>query len=221
MKQKQVITGHRFLRHLADTGIIDGPVRRVVIDAAVDAMVVMYIEQLGKEGLLRVVTPATLEGAVKVTMETSSRHPDQNEAVRQYRFPRGSRVVLPGVHGVVVAGKADPDGTMRAGIWVEGPSDGLRWVKEDDLRMERQGGAAQNDGIQGERTDNEVDQAESVGEYRFPLGALVVTPDDFHGVVVGHGRDIDGNRKAHLFIRDTGKVWWAKESDLKPDLSVG
>jgi len=56
----RIVTGKEFLQKLLDLGIIPLNTRRVVIDAARDDLVMVYVEQLGTERLLSV-TP-TLEG---------------------------------------------------------------------------------------------------------------------------------------------------------------
>ena len=60
MARDRIVTGKEFLQKLLDLGIIPLNTRRVVIDAARDDLVMVYVEQLGTERLLSV-TP-TLEG---------------------------------------------------------------------------------------------------------------------------------------------------------------
>lgn len=52
----QLISGHRFLEALRDAGVISGDdhIRRVVIDAAVEGIVVMYVERYGDTRILQV-----------------------------------------------------------------------------------------------------------------------------------------------------------------------
>jgi len=56
----RIVTGKEFLQKLLDLDVIPLDTRRVVIDAAWNDLVMVYVEQLGTERLLSV-TP-TLEG---------------------------------------------------------------------------------------------------------------------------------------------------------------
>ena len=60
MVRDRIITGKEFLQKLLDLDVIPLDTRRVVIDAAWNDLVMVYVEQLGTERLLSV-TP-TLEG---------------------------------------------------------------------------------------------------------------------------------------------------------------
>ena len=60
MARDRIVTGKEFLQKLLDLDVIPLDTRRVVIDAAWNDLVMVYVEQLGTERLLSV-TP-TLEG---------------------------------------------------------------------------------------------------------------------------------------------------------------
>jgi hypothetical protein len=55
-----VVSGHGFLKHLFELGLIPAETRRVVIDAGMNSLPIMYIEKLGTEGLLQL-TPQHFE----------------------------------------------------------------------------------------------------------------------------------------------------------------
>ena len=59
MTHYREISGAAFLGHLQDLGILheDSRARRVIIDAAFDAPVYIYIEELGTERLLEMKSP--------------------------------------------------------------------------------------------------------------------------------------------------------------------
>ncbi len=60
MARDRIITGTELLQKLVDLGIVPLNVRRVVIDAVWNDLVVVYVEQIGTERLLSVVP--TLDG---------------------------------------------------------------------------------------------------------------------------------------------------------------
>ena len=64
----QATSGMDFLLRLETAGVVQHPVRRVVIDAAVDAPVVIYVERYGDERLLSV-DLGPLKDGVCVTVE--------------------------------------------------------------------------------------------------------------------------------------------------------
>lgn len=65
-----LITGGSFLEHLCELGIIPRTSKRIVIEAAVDSAVTIYVEQYGDKRLLSV-RPDTLCGATIVLEEVS------------------------------------------------------------------------------------------------------------------------------------------------------
>lgn len=68
----KIIAGHEWIMHvLQNMGIDSSKVRRVVIDAACDAPIVMYIERYGDERLLSVRAPESGEVVVSVSGEAA------------------------------------------------------------------------------------------------------------------------------------------------------
>ena len=59
MKREAVISGNAFLVHLQDLGILrdDSPTQRVIIDAAYDKPIYVYIQDLGTDRLLEMQPP--------------------------------------------------------------------------------------------------------------------------------------------------------------------
>ena len=62
--------GKDFLDWLIAAGIVpkDAPVRRVVIDAACDTPIFVYVELYGTDKMIQVIPPSVLEGAKVVIL---------------------------------------------------------------------------------------------------------------------------------------------------------
>lgn len=69
----KILVGRTFLQHLHAAGIIPGETQRVVIDANCREAVTLYVQQLGTDFLLKVITPESLRGTVIVTTEELAR----------------------------------------------------------------------------------------------------------------------------------------------------
>ena len=59
MSREQEITGAGFLQHLEDIGVLrsGSPTRRVIIDAAYNSAIFVYVEELGTDRLLEMKPP--------------------------------------------------------------------------------------------------------------------------------------------------------------------
>lgn len=62
------IRGRAFLQHLHDAGIIPAEAQKVIIEADCRDMLKIYVQQVGTDAILEVVTPTTLAGGMMVTV---------------------------------------------------------------------------------------------------------------------------------------------------------
>ncbi len=58
----QALHGMDFIGHLTDLGIVPEDTRRVIIEASIHSLVIVYVEQLGTKDLIKIEAPC-LEGA--------------------------------------------------------------------------------------------------------------------------------------------------------------
>jgi len=85
MKRYTEITGAAFLGHLQDLGILhdDSRTRRVIIDAAFDQPIFIYVEELGTERLLEMASP-NVTGMEVVMVTQGETEPDDDSSKDPY-----------------------------------------------------------------------------------------------------------------------------------------
>lgn len=71
-------SGREFVKALTEAGIIGPRVRRVVIEASIDHVLMIYVEHLGSKQIVEIVTPKQFEGAVLVESQVSAAPPEDH-----------------------------------------------------------------------------------------------------------------------------------------------